>query len=423
VEAYATYYDVAFPGREPVHGRPARTSPAYPWHAAHGAVFGEKAGWERVNWYAANETHEFAAGVTRPCGWAGRVWSPAIAAEHRATRERVALFDETSFAKLVVTGESSGAFLDFVCDNRVARDVGAVTYTQLLNPRGGIEADLTATRTADDEFLLITGTAFGGHDGSWLRRQADAWFASSGSRVGIRDVTGQFVCFGIFGPLTRAVLAPLTPRSLANADVPFMTSRETTLGEVPVRLSRLTFVGELGWEIYAPVEYGAGLWSLLWDAGSDVGMLAGGYRAIDSLRLEKGYRVWAADITPETTPDEAGLSFCVKLAKPGGFVGAAAVRAAREAGGPTRRLACLRLDDPGAVALGNEPVRVGERVAGRVTSAGYGYTVGASIAYAYLPVRDAVEGTPVTVELFGEQVPGTVAPDVLYDPSSTRTRS
>jgi heterotetrameric sarcosine oxidase gamma subunit len=419
VEAYATYYDVAYPGREVSFGRPLRTSPAYEWHARHGAVFGEKAGWERVNWYAANESHEFASGpaAVRPSGWAGRSWSPAIAAEHRAARERVALFDETSFAKLSVSGESSGAFLDLVCDNRVARAIGAITYTQMLNPRGGIEADVTVTRTAPEEFLVVTGTAFGGHDGSWLRRQADV-FAGSGSGVRIRDVSGQFACFGLFGPRVREVLGPLTPVSLSNEAFPFMTSHRTTLGAVPVRLSRVTFVGELGWEIYAPVEFGAALWSLLWDAGSPLGLVAAGYRAIDSLRLEKGYRVWAADLTPETTPDEAGLGFCVKLSKPGGFVGAESVRTARASGGPARRLACLTLADPRAVALGSEPVRVGDRVAGRVTSAGYGYTVGASIAYAYLPIEDAVVGTPVTVELFGERIPATVAPDVLYDPTN-----
>jgi 4-methylaminobutanoate oxidase (formaldehyde-forming) len=431
IESYATYYDVAYPGRERSSGRPLRTSPAYPWHAGHGAEFGEKAGWERVNWYASNESHELAAGAEalRPQGWAGRSFSPAIVAEHRAARERVALFDETSFAKIAVTGADAAALLEWVCDNRVARGVGAVTYTQLLNRRGGIEADVTVTRTGPEQFLVVTGTAFGEHDLSWLQRQAEA----RPGQVQVRDVTGQYVCFGLWGPLAREVLAPLTPADLSNAAFPFMTSRWTTIGDVPVRLARLTFVGELGWEIYASTEYGAALWRMLWQAGQPAGMLAAGYRAIDSLRLEKGYRVWAGDVTPETTPDEAGLSFCVKLDKPGGFLGADALRAVRDAGGPARRLACLTLSDPRAVAVGGEPVRVNGsalglndsaegRVVGRITSAGYGYTVNASIAYAYLPIEDAKPGTPISVDLFGTWVPGEVAPDVLYDPSSARIR-
>jgi len=436
VESYSTYYDVAYPNRERTTGRPLRTSPVYGWHAEHGAEFGEKAGWERVNWYRSNEACELAAGAVRPQGWAGRSWSPAIAAEHRATRERAALFDETSFAKILISGPDAAELLEWVCDNRVARAVGAVTYTQMLNRSGGIEADVTVTRLADTEFLLITGTAFGQHELSWLRRQAGARAAD----VTVQDVTGQYVCFGLFGPLAREVLGPLTPADLSNAGLPFMTSQWTTIGDVPVRIARLTFVGELGWEIYASAEYGAALWNRLWAAGEPLGMLAGGYRAIDSLRLEKGYRVWAGDVTPETTPDEAGLSFCVKLDKPGGFLGSDAVRAARADGGPTRRLACLTLADPRAVAVGSELVRVDHdgsasgsasgsaagsegRVVGRITSAGYGYTVGASIAFAYLPIDSAKPGTPISVDLFGTWVDGVVAPDVLYDPSNSRIRS
>jgi glycine cleavage system aminomethyltransferase T/glycine/D-amino acid oxidase-like deaminating enzyme len=418
VESYSTYYDIAYPNRERTTGRPLRTSPAYGWHAEHGAEFGEKAGWERVNWYRCNESGELAADAVRPHGWAGRSWSPAIAAEHRATRERAALFDETSFAKISITGPDAAALLEWVCDNRVARAVGAVTYTQMLNGRGGIEADITVTRTGAEEFLLVTGTAFGPHELSWLRRQA----AARGADVQLQDVTGQYVCFGLFGPLAREVLGPLTPADLSNAGLPFMTSQRTTIGDVPVRLARLTFVGELGWEIYASTEYGAALWNQLWAAGEPLGLRPAGYRAIDSLRLEKGYRVWAADVTGETTPDEAGLGFCVKLDKPGGFLGAEALRTIRDDGGPARRLACLILDDPRAVAVGSEPVRVGGHVAGRITSAGYGYTVGASIAYAYLPIT-ATPGTRVSVDLFGDWVDGVVADDVLHDPSNARIRS
>jgi glycine cleavage system aminomethyltransferase T/glycine/D-amino acid oxidase-like deaminating enzyme len=426
VESYATYYDVAYPNREFRSGRPLRTSPAYPWHAAHGAQFGEKAGWERVNWYAHNEPGEALSDDSvgsvdsfRPAGWAGRSWSPAIAVEHRAARERVAIFDETSFAKFTVSGQDAAGLLEWLCDNRVARGPGAVTYTQMLNERGGIECDLTVTQTGFDEFLLVTGTAFGSHDLSWVRRNADAREAD----VQVHDVTGQYVCFGVWGPHARDVLAPLTPSDLSA--FPYLTSRTTALGDIPVRLTRVTFVGELGWEIYASAEYGAGLWNLLWQGGEPLGMVAGGYRAIDSLRLEKGYRVWAGDLTPETTPDEAGLSFCVKLSKPGGFLGASAIQQIRDDGGPTRKLTCLTLLDVAAVPIGGEPVRSRgtDVVLGRITSAGFGYTVGAPIAYAYLPIESTVLGTALSVDLFGERADAVVAADCLYDPTSSRIRA
>ncbi len=416
IETYATYYDIGYPHRERVSGRPLRTSPAYPWHAEHDAAFGEKSGWERVNWYARNESR--AVGAVRPDGWAGRTWSAAIAAEHRAAREQAALFDETSFAKLEVSGPGAAELLEWVCDNRVARGPGSVTYTQLLNSGGGIEADVTVTQTGRESFLVVTGTAFGSRDLFWLNRQARL----SGSTARIADVTGQYVCYGLWGPRAREVLAPLTPQDLSNAAFPFMSARETTVADIPVRAVRVTFVGELGWELYASAEYGAALWRELWSAGAGIGLVAGGYRAIDSLRLEKGYRVWGSDLTAETTPDEAGLAFCVKLDKPGGFVGAKALREARERGGASRRLACLTLADPQAVAIGGEPVRVDGGVVGRVTSGGFGYTVGASIAYAYLPAGLAATGAPVEIGLFGRWVPGAVAADVLYDPRSARVR-
>jgi glycine cleavage system aminomethyltransferase T/glycine/D-amino acid oxidase-like deaminating enzyme len=413
VETYATYYDVVYPGHEREAGRPLRTTPAYPWHVAHGASFGEKSGWERVNYYACNEP--LGDESRRPRGWAGRHWSPAIAAEHVATREAAALYDESSFAKLMVAGPDAAGLLEWVCDNHVARSVGDITYTQALNRRGGIESDFTVTRLADDAFMVVTGTAFGSHDGAWLRQQARRRSAA----VRIDDVTGQLVTYALWGPESRAILRSLTGADLGNAGFPFMTAREISVGDVPVRALRVTFTGELGWELYAPVEYGAALWSALWGAGSEHGLVAGGYRAIESLRLEKGYRVWSTDVTPETNPYEAGLGFCVKLDKPGGFEGAEAL-AQVKARGVTRRLRCLTLHDPRSVALGSEPVRIGDEVCGRVTSGGLGYTVGASIAYAYLPVDDSKSGTEVTVNVFGEWVPGVVCDQPLYDPKSAR---
>jgi 4-methylaminobutanoate oxidase (formaldehyde-forming) len=391
-----------------------RTSSAYPWHAEHGAAFGEKSGWERVNWYESNAADGDES--LRPRGWAGMHWSPAIGAEHRATRERAALFDESSFAKLEVAGAGASEFLQRLCDNDVTRDVGAITYTQMLNRRGGIECDFTVTRVEDELYSIVTGTAFGNHDLSWIRRHAPR----DGS-VRCSDVTARWACFGLWGPRARDILAPLTADPL---DFPYMHMRELAIGDVPVRALRVTFVGELGWELYCPTEYGAGMWQTLWHAGQEHGLLAGGYRAIDSLRLEKGYRVWAADITPDENPYEAGLGFCVR--KHGGFIGAPALglgangepALARE---PSKRLRCLVLEDPRSVALGNEPVRVGGQIVGRVTSGGYGYTVERSIAYAYLP-GEVELGTGVEVDIFGKWVAGVVTREPLFDAKSEHVR-
>jgi glycine cleavage system aminomethyltransferase T/glycine/D-amino acid oxidase-like deaminating enzyme len=408
-EVYETYYDIRYPGHERLAGRPLRTSSAYPWHLEHEAAFGEKSGWERVNWYESNAPDGDDA--LRPRGWAGMHWSPAIGAEHRAAREQAALFDESSFAKLEVAGPGAAAFLERLCDNRVARAVGAITYTQMLNRRGGIECDFTVTRVEEELFSIVTGTAFGNHDLSWIRRHAPA----DGS-VRCADVTARWACFALWGPRAREILAPLTDDPLEFA---YMRMRDLAVGDVPVRALRVTFVGELGWELYCPTEYGAGLWRTLWQAGREHGLRAGGYRAIDSLRLEKGYRVWAADITPDESPFEAGLGFCVR--KEGGFIGAEALGVGAQGGRPDRRLRCLVLEDPRSVALGNEPVRVSGEVLGRVTSGGYGYTVERSIAYAYLPA-ELEPGVAVEVDIFGEWVAGVVAEEPLLDPKGARIR-
>jgi len=409
-EVYETYYDIKYPGHEREAGRPLRVSSAYAWHRDHGAAFGEKSGWERVNWYDANAP----AGddALRPRGWAGQLWSPAIGAEHVACRERAALFDESSFAKIEVAGPGAAAYMEWLCDNRVARGVGQITYTQMLNSRGGIECDFTVTRVEEELFSIVTGTAFGNHDLSWIRRNARVGGPPSDS-VRVSDVTSRWACFGLWGPRARDVLGPLTPDPL---DFGYMTMRELAVGDVPVRALRVTFTGELGWELYCPTEYGAGLWRALWEAGEPHGLAAGGYRAIDTLRLEKGYRVWAADITPDETPHEAGLGFCVSDDKD--FVGRDAL-AARE---PVKRLRCLVLDDPRSVALGNEPVRVAGEIVGRVTTGGYGYTVGRSIAYAYLPPAHDV-GTAVEVDIFGQWIAGTVTAEPLFDPRGERVRA
>ena len=405
-EVYETYYDIRYPGHERAAGRPLRTSSVYAWHADRGATFGEKSGWERVNWYESNA----AAGdeSLRPRGWAGRHWSPAIGAEHLATRQAAGLFDESSFSKLEVSGPGAADLLERLCDNRVARAVGQITYTQMLNRRGGIECDFTVTRLAEERFQIVTGTAFGNHDASWIRRH----LPGDGS-VRVDDVTSRWACFALWGPRAQAILSQLTPDPL---DFRYMSMRELAVADAPVRALRVTFVGEAGWELYCPTEYGFGLWTALWEAGQPHGMVAGGYRAIDSLRLEKGYRVWAADITADDTPHEAGLGFCVREDKQ--FNGRDALAQARV----TRRLCCIVLADPRAVALGNEPVSVAGRVCGRVTSGGFGYSVERSIAYAYLPA-DTEPGTPVELDLFGTTVAGEVVVEPLFDPAGERVRT
>jgi glycine cleavage system T protein len=412
VEVYSTYYDVKYPGHEREAGRPLRLSPAYQRLQELGAAFGEKSGWERPNWFEPNAAHGDES--LRPRGWAGRLWSPAIGAEHSATRETAALFDETSFAKIEVSGDGAAEFLERLCDNRVARDVGAITYTSMLNERGGIECDFTVTRLAEDRFRIVTGTAFGRHDLAWIASNALA-----DGTVTIEDVTSRYACLGLWGPRAREILQPLTTVDLSNDAFRYMRARELAVGPVPCLALRVTYVGELGWELYCPSEFGLALWDAIWEGGREHGLVAGGYRAIDSCRLEKGYRVWGADITPEDTPWEAGLGFAVKLDK-GAFTGRDALLERRE---PERRLACLVLEDRRSVALGSEPVRIDGRIVGRVTSGGYGYTVERSIAYAYLPTDESEVGRPVEVEIFGTWVPAQVAAEPLYDADGSRVRS
>ena len=409
IEIYSTYYDVKYPGHEREAGRPLRLSPAYPRLVELGAAFGEKSGWERANWFEPNA----AAGdeSLRPRGWAGRLWSPAIGAEHRACRESAALFDETSFAKIDVSGEGAAAFLERVCDNRVAREVGQITYTSMLNARGGIECDFTVTRLAEDRFRIVTGTAFGRHDLAWIRQHAP----EDGS-VLVEDVTSKLACLGLWGPSAREILQDDDDATSSPSGTCARASSPSA--PVPCLALRVTYVGELGWELYCPTEFGLALWDTLWESGRAHGLVAGGYKAIDSLRLEKGYRVWGADITPDDTPYEAGLGFAVKLDKED-FIGREALLEAQE---PERRLACLVLSDPRSVALGSEPVRVDGELVGRVTSGGYGYTVERSIAYAYVPAGHAQPEQPVEVEIFGEWIEGEVAPEPLFDPAGERLR-
>jgi len=411
-EVYATYYDVKYPGHERKAGRPLRVSPVYARLEARGAAFGEKGGWERVNWF---ESNSYGGDQSlRPDGWAGQLWSPAIGAEHTGCRQRAALFDETSFAKIEVTGPGSGELLEWLCANRVARRPGTVTYTQLLNPRGGVECDLTVTSLAEERFRLVTGTAFGNHDMAWIRSHVPA-----DSAVQVEDVTSRYACFALWGPRARDILQPLTESDVSDGAFPYLRARDLNVGPVPCLALRVTFVGELGFELYCPAEFALRLWDELVAAGRPHGLVLGGYRAIESMRLEKGYRVWGSDVTSTDTPFEAGIGFAVRMDK-GGFLGRQALV---DAGEPQRRLVCLVIDHSRAVVLGSEPVRVEGRAVGRVTSGGYGYSVERSIAYAYLPSEHCAVGQRVEVGIFGVSVGAEVVAEPLFDPANARVRS
>ncbi|MGA9161882.1 MAG: FAD-dependent oxidoreductase [Actinomycetota bacterium] len=412
-EIYAKHYDVKYPGEDYDAGRPLRVSPTYTRLEVLGAEFGEKAGWERANWFRSNEDPAHVS--SQPRGWAGEHWSTAIVAEHVATRERAGLFDETSFAKIEVSGPDACAVLQRICANDVDVATGRIVYTPMLNRRGGIQCDLTVTRLGPERFRIVTGTASGGLDLAWIRGHLER-----DDVVEVRDITSGLACLGLWGPRARDILSAACADDLSDVGFPLMTAREITVGHVPCLALRVTYVGELGWELYCPVEFGVTLFDTLTEAGAPHRLVPAGYRAIDSLRLEKGYRAWGSDVTPDDSPLEAGLGFAVARDKD--FIGKEALERLRTEG-VRRTLACLVLTDPRSSTLGNEPVRSDGRIVARVTSGGIGYTIGASIAYAYLPVELAQVGTPLAVEVFGEWIRAEVVDQPLYDPKGERVRT
>jgi len=414
LETYTQYYDIHFPGEERLSRRGLRLSPTYYRLRDLGCHFGEKTGWERPNWFKPYE--EKAAHGHEPKGWARHSWSRAIGYEHIQTRENAGLFDETSFNKFEVRGPGALKFLNYVCANDIDQPVGTVIYTQCLNKRGGIECDFTVTRLDEERFFIITGTAFGQHDLSWLSLN----MPEDGS-VTIEDVSSSYTCLGLWGPKARTILKKVTMDDVSNESFPYMTAKRITVGDVPVLASRVTYVGELGWEFYCPMEYGLRLWDTLWEAGQPEGMVAAGYKAIDSLRLEKGYRYWSGEITPDYTPYEAGLGFAVKLNK-GDFIGREALVKQKETG-LEQKLCCIAISDDRTIALGKEPIRAGEEIIGWVASGGYGYSVGISMAYAYLPVEHSKPGTALSIEFFGTQVDAEVIKSPLWDPKGERIKA
>jgi 4-methylaminobutanoate oxidase (formaldehyde-forming) len=417
-ESYRHYYVLRYPHDENELGRGSRPSPLDSRLVELGAVFGEKNGWERVNHFEPGRPGRRAGADQRRWGWGRPPFFEQVAAEHRAVRDGVGLFDFTSFGKIDVRGPGALALLQRLADNDVDRPPGTVVYTQFLNPRGGIESDLTVTRLAGDRFRVTTGSTFIASDIGWIRMH----LPEDGS-VEVRDVTEDLACIGLWGPRAREVVQAVTAADVSDEAFPYMTARSIHVDGVEVWAQRVTYVGELGWEVYVAPGQAGPVWDTLMRAGRSHGICPAGYKAVDSLRLEKGYRYWSTDITPVENPYEAGLGFCVRLAK-GDFIGREALRRIKEQAAQQKLCTVTLL--PGipdeAVLYGGEAVYAGGAVAGRLRSAGYGYTVGRHIGLVYLPPHLAAEGTPLEIEAFGERYPGAVAADVLYDPRGMRLR-
>jgi 4-methylaminobutanoate oxidase (formaldehyde-forming) len=415
-EAYRYYYRLRYPLDSGQAGRGRRLSPLHVRLHELGAVFGTKNGWERPDYFQPGRPSRRAGEDQRGFGWTRPPYLDLLAAEHAAFRDRVGIIDVTSFGKIEVAGRGARALLERVCDNRIDRPAGSVVYTQFLNSRGGIVADLTVTRLSDDRFRIVTGAGAIDSDLGWLRLHADA----ADGPVEIRDVTEEHAVIGVWGPRARAVLAQVTGEDVSGAALPFGAARPLDVGGAAVLAQRITFVGELGFELYIDPDWAVQVWDRLIAAGAESGIRPGGYRVLDSLRIEKGYRVFATDLTAADTPYEAGVGFCVDTSRDT-FIGAPALARARAAG-PRHRLRTLLVAGAEYVALyGGEAVRVGGEVAGRVRSCAYGFTVGATVALATLP-PSIPEGATVTVEVLGVPTEATVAADVLYDPGNHRVR-
>ena len=402
VESYGRYYHVAWPNYEADAGRASRRSPLYTTLARAGAVYGNKFGWERPNWFAAAG----APAVETPSFDRGAAFE-AIGAEHRAVRERVAIIDMSSFSKYEVRGPGALPLLQKLAVNDLDRPVGTIVYTQLCNERGGIEADVTITRLAHDRFYFVTGSALGVRDRSTIERH----LPDDGSAT-IVDQTSANAVLNLCGPRARDVLAAVTDARLGNADFPYMSARTIDVAYAPVLALRVTYLGELGYELHVPVEYALDLYERLWEAGGGHGIANVGYRAINSLRLEKHYLVWGSDLTTDYNPYEAGLGFCVALGK-GEFMARAAL-AGVKARGPERKLMWFNAA-PELNLFGGEIVYADDRVLGRVTSGGYGYTVGRNIFCAYGSTREPA-ASEYAIEVMGERHPALRHTRPLYDP-------
>jgi sarcosine dehydrogenase len=412
-EVYRYYYRLRYPFDVDEWGRPKRLSPLHGRLQDLGAVFGTKNGWERPDFFEPGKPSRRAGADQRAFGFTKPPWFEQLRVEHEAFRERVGIIDMTSFGKIDVSGQGALPLLERVADNRIDRPVGSVVYTQFLNDRGGIQADLTITRLEHSRFRVVTGAGTIDSDLGWLRlnlREEDG-------TVELRDVSDEVAVIGLWGPRAREVLAAVTEDDVGSEALPIRTARRIRIGGSEVLAQRITYVGELGFELYVAADWAVQVWDRLLAAGERHGIEPGGYRVLDSLRLEKGYRYFGTDLTAGDTPYEAGLGFCVALDK-GEFNGR---RALVEAGDhPARRLRTLLVgDDEYVPAYGGEAVRGRGDVVGRLRSAGYGFTVGRTIGLAYLPA-DVETGAELEVEVLGEPVGAVVAEDALVDPANDR---
>ncbi len=414
-EMYGKHYTIARPHEERESARPYRRSPLYDDLRAAGACFGEKLGWERPNWFAP-------AGVEPrdEYGFGRQNWFAHVGDEHRAVRERVGVFDQTSFAKFELRGRDAERALDWICANDVSRPPGAVVYTQLLNSRGGIECDLTVARLGEDRYYMVTGTGFASHDFHWIKSHLEPGLAAA-----LTDVTNDNAVISVFGPQSRDVLSAISPDSFDNVAFPFASVRQVRIADARVTALRITYVGELGWELHTPIAAARDVYRAVMAAGQAYGVAPCGYRAIESLRLEKGYRAWSSDLTPDHTPLHAGLGFAVKLDTNTAFLGREALMEQRRTR-LTRRLACFTTDAE-VILLGRETIfRNGERV-GWLTSGGYGYTVDKSIGYGYVRNsagidRQYLRSGDYELEVANARVPATIHFGPLYDPRNERIR-
>lgn len=418
VESLGLLYAMHWPYRQAETARGVRKSAIHDRLQAAGACFGEVAGFERPNWYAP-------AGVpaTYQYSYGRQNWFEYSAAEHRAVREAVGLFDQSSFAKFVVEGRDAEAVLNQLCTANVAVPVGKIVYTQWLNERGGIEADLTITREAEDRYLVVTACATQTRDFTWLRRHIP-----DNSQAVAVDVSSAYAVLGVMGPQSRALLSSLTDVDLSNEAFPFGTSRVIDLGYARVRASRITYVGELGWELYIPTDCVQSVYDEIVAAGRNFGLAHAGYHAMDSLRIEKAYRHWGHDIGDEDTPLEAGLAFTVDWLKPGGFIGREALLRQKEAG-VRRRLVQFMLERPDRLLYHDEPIWRDGTLVGRITSGMFAHTLGRPLGMGYVANSDQIV-TPEWVgaghyelEIATERVSAMASLKPFYDPSNQRVKT
>lgn len=418
-ETLGLHYAMPWPNRELDTARPFRRSALYDRLAAKSAVFGSKMGWERANWFAPEGT----AAETK-YSFGRQNWHDAVAAEHKATREDVAVFDQSSFAKLLVQGRDACIELNRICAGNIDVAIGGTVYTGLLNARGGFESDLTVLRLKEHEFLLITGSAQAARDADWINKNF-----SPDAHVFLTDVTAAWSVLAVMGPKSRQVLQQLTKTDLSNAAFPFGTVQKIDLGYATVWANRMTYVGELGWELIVPVEFTVGVYEGLMSTGKDYGIVDAGYYALDGLRLEKGFRAWSRELTPDITPLQAGLSFAVDFDKPGGFIGKDALVAAKtDPDHLKKRIVQLLVEDETIQLWGGEAVLCDGVEIGEVRSAGYGHTLGAAVALCEIKASEPVNAEFINSHSFQIDVAGRrcVAKAYLrtpYDPRSERVRA